>query len=159
MHQLECSVHGEHSSFVYSGLEFCVLRTFQHCQSCRDNCFSGIQSFLKFLPGYIYIGLIFNIFGNFLSKETMTSVECDMEIYVLKVKPEETLEVRKVKVTQFVNFELNLKFTSFNSFHILVVLFSVTQSGLTRRNPLQHARLSCPTLSPTVRSNSWPLSQ
>ena len=89
----------------------------------------------------------------------MTSVECDLEIYVLKVKPEEPLEIREVKMTQFVNLELNLKFNSFYSFHILMVLFSVTQSGLTRRNPLEHARLTCPTLSPTVRSNSWPLSQ
>ena len=146
MHQLECSGHGEHSSFVYSGLEFCVLWTFQHCQSCRNNCFFGIYSFLKFLPGYIYIGLIFNIVGNFLREETMTNVECDIEIYVLKVKSEETLERREVKMTQFVKLELNLKFTFFYSFHIVVVLFSVTQSCLTLCNPLNCSMPDFPVL-------------
>ena len=136
MHQLEYSGHVEHSSFVYSVLEFSVLWTFQHCQSCRDNCFSGIYSFLNFLPGYIYIGLIFNIVGNFLREETMASVDGDIEIYVLKVKSEETLERREVKMTQFVKLELNLKFTFFYSFHIVVVVFSVTQSCLTLCNPL-----------------------
>ena len=160
MHQLECSGHGEHSSFVYSGLEFCVLWTFQHCQSCRDNCFFGIYSFLKFLPAYIYIGLIFNIVGNFLREETMANVECDIEIYVLKVKSEETLERREVKMTQCVKLELNLKFTFFYTFHIVLVLFSVTvMSDSLQPLELQHARLSCPSLSPTVCSNSCPLSQ
>ena len=66
----------------------------------------------------------------------MASVDGDIEIYVLKVKSEETLERREVKMTQFVKLELNLKFTFFYSFHIVVVVFSVTQSCLTLCNPL-----------------------
>lgn len=120
MHQLECSGHGEHSSSIYSGLEFCVLGPFSTLRAMGNNCFPGIHHFLNCLPGYISIGLIFNTLVNFL-KETMLSALCDIEIHILKVKSEETLERREIKMIQFVKLELNLKSDFFYSFHLVVI--------------------------------------